>query len=247
MTTERYLEILELLLSEESSVGGKSKLCVVAAQITHMDGAGVAIITQGNDVLEFCSSNLRASRLLDLEVLLGQGPCLASWAAERAIFQPDLCQEVDSNLGAYAPMALSEKVRSIFAFPVQIGAVALGALFLFSQRPGELSDQQISDGYLCASMAARAVLALQSGASDSLLSSELEQFATFDFIIQQAAGKVAVQGSMSVHEALVLIRAHGFSLGIRSSQLARSIVDGNVEFNSSVGEWCNVNERGLMR
>jgi hypothetical protein len=131
----------------------------------------------------------------------------------------------------------AEGVRAVFAFPVQIGAVRLGALLLFRSTPGELTELELSDCFLMASMVARAILALQSGASDSLLSGELERAATFDFVLQQAAGMVAVQGAMSVHEALVLIRAHGFGTGSSSAMLAHYIVDRKLSYDPKTGEW----------
>ncbi len=237
MAAERYLQILEQLQALQSGDPGKSKLCAVAANVTGLDGAAVALISSGNDVLEFCATSALSSRLLDIEAAVGQGPCLIAWRNGEAVMEPELGHEISPLWTLYAPLANAEGVRAVFAFAVEIGAVRLGALLLYRFEPGPLSSLQLSDGFLLASMIARAVLALQSGASDSLLSGALEHSATFDFVIQQAAGMVAVQGTMSVHEALVLIRAHGFGVGSSSSQLARYIVAGEIAYDGTTGEW----------
>jgi hypothetical protein len=235
--TERYLEILELLHGSPGDDKGKTKLCAVTARLLGMDGAGLALVSHGRQVLEYCSSIDVARRLMDIEMTLGEGPCLSSWARDEVVVEPDLRSAVHVELKIYAPMAVSEGVRSIFAFPVRIGATILGSLFTFSDREGPLNDVQNRDAHLLASIGARAILALQSGAPNALISGELERSATFDFVVQQAAGMIAVQGSTSVHEALVLIRAHGFASSERSTAIAHKIVAGFLIYKADSGEW----------
>ena len=240
MAAERYIQILELLQAQRSEIHGKSKLCTVAAQITHLDGAAVVLVSTGNELIEFCASNDLASRLIDLESGVGQGPCLEAWQSSESILEPELFTHGAARWSLYGPLVSAEGVQAVFAIPVQIGAVRLGSLLLFRKEAGALTKEQLSDSILLASMVARAVLALQSGANDSLLSGELEREATFDFVIQQAAGMVAVQGEMSVHEALVLIRAHGFGTGESSPVLARHIVARELAYDPNSGQWISV-------
>jgi hypothetical protein len=84
---------------------------------------------------------------------------------------------------------------------------------------------------------ARAVLAIQAGAPPGTLASELVRSATFDPVIQQAAGMVSVQGNMSIGDALVTLRAHGFATGVSSSLLAAQIVAREIHFDAVLGYW----------
>ena len=113
----------------------------------------------------------------------------------------------------------------------------LGALSLFHNQPGALTEQQSSDAYLMSSVIGRVVLSLQAGAQPGTLSTELEREATFDFSVHQAAGMVAVQGSMSVGDALVALRAHAFAIGASLSELAVSVVVRDVHFDAVGGTW----------
>jgi hypothetical protein len=99
----------------------------------------------------------------------------------------------------------------VFGFPLCIGAICLGALSLYRDRPAPLTDVQASDAYLMASIAARAALAMQAGAPRDMISDELAREARFDFAVQQAAVMVSIQGSISVGNALVALRAHAFT------------------------------------
>ena len=54
-------------------------------------------------------------------------------------------------------------VRAVFSFPLSVGAVRPGALNLYSDRPGRLTDHQHADALVMAEVAAEAVLAMQAG------------------------------------------------------------------------------------
>jgi hypothetical protein len=124
---------------------------------------------------------------------------------------------------------------------VRIGAIRLGALSLYRDQPGALSPSQASDAYLMASVIGRAVLAMQAGAPNHTLASELEREATFDFSVHQAAGMVAVQGSMTVGNALVALRAHAYATDTALSDLALRVVVRETSFDPHFGIWRDEN------
>ena len=137
----------------------------------------------------------------------------------------------------YAPQAAAAGARAAFGFPVRIGAANFGALSLYRENPGHLSDAQTSDAYLMASVIARAVLSIQSGSPIGELAKELHGQSGLDFRVHQAAGMVAVQGSMSVKAALVLIRTHAFAEAMELSELAEKIITRATRFDSLLDSW----------
>ena len=158
----------------------------------------------------------------------------------------DVNIEANLNLASASPWdnycahAMEQGARAAFSFPVNIGAARIGALVMYRDAVGPLSDSQFVDAHLLASIIARAVLALQAGAHGERLSSELERAATFDFAIQQAAGMVAVQARISVLDALVLIRAHGFALSVSASSLANRIIARDIRYEPDSGSWLGI-------
>ena len=93
-------------------------------------------------------------------------------------------------------------MRAIFGFPLQVGAVRLGALNLYCDRPGPLTDDQHADALVMADVAAQAVLVLQANAPPGKLAAELEAGADFQYVVHQASGMVAAQLDVSVGQAL---------------------------------------------
>jgi hypothetical protein len=174
---------------------------------------------------------------MDLEITVGEGPCVDASRSFGAIDEVELLSNSSSRWLAYSPSAGSAGAQAVFGFPLCIGAICLGALSLYRDRPGPLTDVQASDAYLMASIAARAVLAMQAGAPRDMISDELAREARFDFAVHQAAGMVSIQGSISVGDALVALRAHAFTTDCTSSALALRIVARDVCLDPETREW----------
>ena len=143
----------------------------------------------------------------------------------------------DERWLAFAPLAIAKGVQAVFAFPIVIGAARLGVLTLYRWKSGALSDQQESDASLMASVVGRAILDLQAGAPRGSLATQLERESHFDFTVHQAAGMVAVQGSLNVSDAMVALRAHAFATDQGLPALAANVVARRIRYNPSDGAW----------
>ena len=112
-----------------------------------------------------------------------------------------------------------------------MGAVRLGALNLYRDQPGPLSDEQNADALVLAGVAARAVLAMQAHAPPGELTPELERGADFHFAVCQAAGMVGAELGVSVGEALACLRAHAFSTDRLLTEVAEAVVARTLRFD----------------
>jgi hypothetical protein len=141
------------------------------------------------------------------------------------VLEPDLAHPVTPRWLAFRGPALVAGVRAIFGFPLQVGAVRLGALNLYCDRPGALSDDQHADSLVMADVAAQAVLVLQADAPPGSLVAELESGADFHAVVHQASGMVAVQLGVSLGQALVRLRAYAFGNDLPLAQVSQAVVD----------------------
>ena len=126
--------------------------------------------------------------------------------------------------------AVEAGVRAVFGFPLQVGAVRLGALNLYRDRLGPLSDDQHADALVMASIAAQAVLMLQANAPPGSLAAELEAGADLHLSVHQAAGMVAAQLDVSVGQALIHLRAYAFGNDRPLSEVAEDVVARRLRF-----------------
>ncbi len=237
MPLDRLIAIYECLDRRSGEGNPEGSLCSVATEIVDLSGSGIMVFSSDASATTLCTSDRRARELLELETTLDEGPCTAAGRTGAVSDYPDLRDATDAPWVAYGAAAMALGASAVFAFPVHIGAVRFGALGFYRDRPGELSDLQRVDGYLLASVVGRAILAMQAGAGPDTLASELRSGATRDFAVHQAAGMVAVQGALSIKEALVVLRAHAFASEIGLSDLSAQVIARRVRYAKDSREW----------
>lgn len=171
-----------------------------------------------------CTTDRVSSLIEELQYTLGEGPCVDAYHLDRPVLEPDLADPDTPRWLAFTPPAVEAGARAIFGFPLQVGAVRLGALDLYRDQPGPLSDDQYADALVLAGVAARAVLATQAPAPPGEIGAEVEAGANFRLAVHQAAGMVSVQLGISVADALVRLRAYAFGNNRLLADVADEVV-----------------------
>jgi len=194
--------------------------CVAGLPVT---GACI-VLTAGGAAAVLARSDATAGRIEDLQATLGEGPCVDACETGRPVGEPDLAAPRRPRWVAFAPAAVALGAAAVFAIPLHLGAVRLGALTLYRARAGELSDEQYVDARGMAHVVALAVLAIQAQAPPGTLSPDLEPLAGFGAVVHQASGMVSVQLGVGVGEALVRLRAHAFAAGRDLAVVATDVV-----------------------
>ena len=210
---------------------------MVAADITQLSGAGIALASGLPNLTSYCASGEIGPALMDLETTLGEGPCAQAHWSEMAVEEADLRTSTNPHWQSFAPMALDLGARAVFGFPVRMGVVRLGALSLYRDVPGALTDEQLTDAFTMATVIGRAVLSLQAGAIPGSLSSEMLEESMFDFSVHQAAGMVATQGDMSVKDAIVALRLHAFADNLSLTDVAGSVIARRLRYQLAGRLW----------
>jgi hypothetical protein len=210
MPGARLLRILARLEAGEAMERGPARLCEGCAELTAMTGAGIMLMSGDVPQGSICSSDAVSALIEDLQYTLGEGPCVDAYEQERPVLEPDLSGAGMSRWAAFTPGAVRAGARAVFGFPLQVGAVRIGALNLYRDAPGPLDDEQHADALVLASVAARAVLGMQAGAPTGMLGAELEG-SDFRFVVHQASGMVSAQLEVSVAEALIRLRGYAFA------------------------------------
>jgi GAF domain-containing protein len=171
----------------------------------------------------------------ELQYTLGEGPCLDAFHQDRPVFEPDLADSSTPRWFGFAAAALEADVRALFGFPLHIGAVRLGALNLYCDRPGPLSDEQHADALVTADVAAHAVLVMQAEAPPGVLAAELEAAADLQPVVHQASGMVSAQLDAGIGAALVRLRAYSFGNDRPLLEVAADVVGRRLRFDDSDG------------
>ena len=171
-----------------------------------------------------CVSDDVSRVIEDLQYTLGEGPCVDAYRHDQDVAEPDLADPAARRWFAFTPPALRAGVRAVFGFPLRVGGVRLGALNLYRDQPGPLSDDQHADALVIADVTARWVLDAQAGAPLDAVAGALEVGADFHFTVHNAAGIVSVQLGISVTEALIRLRAFAFSNDRGLNDVAEDVI-----------------------
>jgi transcriptional regulator with GAF, ATPase, and Fis domain len=201
-------------------------LCATSAAIIGVAGAGLVLMSDGQALGSLCVSDARTAEVEDVQYTLGEGPCLDAFRSQAPVLVPDLEGLDPSRWTGFRVGALQAGVQAAFGFPLLVGATCIGALDLYHDRIGALTDEQFADAEAVAYVASRTVLGWQAVAEQGSLAWQLEQVPLHRAVIHQAAGMVSVQASVAVEDALALLRAVAFADGQPVSTIAADIVAG---------------------
>lgn len=236
MAGDRRLRILTRLGGEQAKGLETARLCRVCAEVTAMTGAGIMLMAGDVPHGSLCTTDDVSTLIEQLQYELGEGPCIDAYDLDRPVLEPDLADPVSPRWIAFTRPALAAGARAVFGFPLRVGAVHLGALNLYRDRPGPLDPEQHADAAVMADVAAQAVLLLQAGAPSGMLATELEAGADFQYAVHNAAGMVAAQLDVTVGLALIRLRAHAFGNDRPLADVAKDVVARKLRFDSASGE-----------
>jgi hypothetical protein len=171
-----------------------------------------------------------AKQLADLQLTLGEGPLLDASASSGPVLASDLADgEAAIRWPAFAAAATQAGVAAVFVFPLVVGAIRAGALGLYRDRPGPLSDFQLGDALVFADTATMLLLDAQNEAAGDLgpeagLGGQPAGLAAHRAEIDQATGMLTEQLGVSITDAFVRLRAYAYGNDLPLADVARDIV-----------------------
>jgi hypothetical protein len=229
VASDRRARILAHVVAAGGSASKPGPLCEVAAELIGVTGAGVMVLADDVPQASLCTAGPVSALIEELQYTFGEGPCVDAHGTGKVIAEPDLAVPAIRRWPAFSPKALDAGARAIFGFPVRIGAARIGALNLYRDRPGPLSDDQQADALVMADVIARTVLTLQADAEPGSLPSELNT--DIHTAVHQAAGMISIQLGISVGDALMRLRAYAFGADRPLVDVARAVVIRRLHFD----------------
>jgi hypothetical protein len=229
---ERWSRLLADVQSERASQ--PLRICELCVQALDMSGAGISLVTDDGNRGVVCSTDDVAARIEELQFGLGEGPCVDAVTSGSPVLVGDLLAPAGVAVNrwpAFMDSADGAGIRAVFAFPLQIGAIKVGALDLYRDRPGDLGPDELTSALLAADAAAIAVLSLDT-ATQELFADDEGRRSSYRMQVHQATGMVMVQAGVHIQQALLLLRARAFSSGRSLSEVATDVVERRLRFST---------------
>src|SRR3954451_9406248 len=223
------------LLHEATHAGAEQpqRIAELCVKMLGVSGAGISLVSDTGTHGVVCATDDVAMRIEELQVTLGEGPCMDAVSAGGPVLVPDLDDRRDlapERWPAFLSAVASAGVRAVFAFPLQIGVIQLGALDLYRNSAGALGDDQLGAALMAAEAAGLALLSLQTEEETGLA---LDRTSTsFQPQVHQATGMVMVQAGVTIEQAFLLLRARAFASGRSLSAVSADVVGRRLRFDS---------------
>lgn len=195
---------------------------------------GVAITTLGDPfgAETVSASDAIAARFDEIQLDLGEGPIWQAAQDRAPVLEPRLAARRTTDWPA-ASIALQEAGASaVFAFPMRVANMTVGAVGLYGMRPLDLAAQDVGRATTLAGFAASAVLhaALRRAESEHPGDWIASGYARRE--VHQAVGMIAAQTGGGTEEAMLLLRAAAFGSGRSVRAVATDVLERTIDFGA---------------
>lgn len=208
-----------------------ANLCAPFVRALGVTGAAVSTFGAPLGSETVCASDTDAARLDEIQLDLGEGPCWEALATHRPVIEPDIQRSANTSW-PLARQALHETgLGAVFAFPLVVAGVDVGAIDLYSRTPRDMSVQQIDDATSLSRIVAHQVLrrALLSAAGPGEDADAWSgQYSRRE--VHQATGMVIAQIRVTALDALLVLRGHAFATNRPLRDVATDVVERRLDF-----------------
>lgn len=223
-----FVELADTMVDEFDVVEFLHHLAERCVELLDCSEAGL-LLTDAKGALRVMASSSERSATLDLlQSQNEEGPCFECFHRGVPIFSEDLEADTD-RWPQFAPAALHQGLRSVQAIPMRVHGNTVGALNLFRAQPGRLAASDLPLAQGMADIAAISLLQERSLRESRGVVAQLERALTSRVVIEQAKGIVAERARINVDIAFERMRAYARERNVRLSDLARDLIDGNVD------------------
>ncbi|MEU4481876.1 GAF and ANTAR domain-containing protein [Micromonospora sp. NPDC023966] len=225
MTADRRLRLWAVLV--DAARGGAVALdhvCAAAVSVAGVDSAAVAVILDATPRELVYATDRTASELEDLTLTLGEGPCVDATTGGPVLVADLTVPECRNRWPVFAPAAVLAGAGAVFALPLRVGGIRLGALDLYRARAGDLRAEQLADALVLADTACAVLLddATRHGVDRD--DQWPERTGLQHPEVHQATGMITVQLGVTAAVALMRLRAYAYSQDRRLRDVAADVV-----------------------
>jgi len=209
--------------------GEGSSLTMPILDVIPVTGAAISTLGDFLGSETVSASDAVAARIDEVQFDLGEGPCWEALGEGMPVLAADLARV--RRWPAFSEAISSLQVGALFAFPLVIGPLRIGALDLYAVRPMELAEEDAKRSAVFASILSRHVL--RRAVSTSEAGEPEDNAPNSRRIIHQATGFVIAQLGISAEDAHLLIQGQAFAQGRSMREVAEDVIERRLSYELS--------------
>lgn len=240
MGPDRRSTRIRMLVAEQAVRRGARvsvvDVCTAAVAALPVGGAGLSAMSRTAASHPLCSTDDISEQLEELQLTLGEGPCVDAFVRGSAVLAPDLLTtEIQDHWAVFADAALEVGARAVFSLPLQKGAISPGVLDLYANIPTVLDTEELADALAFADLATLLLLDTridETGAPTDgpMPDRSFEDLGAYRAEIDQASGMLTAQLGVGIEEAFARLRAYAYAQGRRLADVAADVVARRLRF-----------------
>lgn len=234
MPSHRVRELVQAAGAAGDGTPRVQRLCLLLADAVPVSGVGLSVTGGGpGRHSKVAATDGVSGHIEDLQVLLGQGPCVDAVQTGEPVLVPDLTEpSVAGRWPMFTPAATEVGARASFAVPLIAGDVRLGAIDLYRDAAGTLDPGDVDEAQRYAAAAVEVLLELQRRQPAGELAGGVTPGWAYTSTVHQATGMVMVQLGSDVETAFTSLRARAFRDDRPLQDVARDVLDRRLRFDN---------------
>jgi transcriptional regulator with GAF, ATPase, and Fis domain len=217
---ETFLELTGMITSGAETIEVFTELARKCVSLLPIAAAGILLRDTAGD-LQVIGSSSTAAHVLDLyQVQREEGPCLESLNSGARVF--------DTHVGStgrwprFSALALEHEFTSVYALPLQIRNMTVGALNLFAKEP--LKSDQLTIAQALADAAVLSLVQIDPSADNSIVIQRIHRAIESRNTLDQARGMITQRFGIDPEDALDRIVEVARETGLSVTEVARAVV-----------------------
>lgn len=219
------VELADTLVADFDVVELLSRLTDRCVEVLDVSAAGIMLADPDGELRVIASSS-ETMRLLELfEVQSEEGPCQDSFRTGRQVVNHDL-SGADDRWPRFAAEARDAGFHAVHALPMRLRGTVIGALNLFHDTPGRMTQADVDAGQALADIATISILQSRASHDAQVVNEQLNHALNTRVVIEQAKGMIAEREGLDLETSFRLLRNHARNHNLRLADVATSIVGG---------------------
>jgi transcriptional regulator with GAF, ATPase, and Fis domain len=219
------VEVADTFVDDYDVVEFLHRLAMRCVELLDVDEAGV-MLADSSGGLRYLASSSEQMRLVELlELQHEEGPCLDAYLHGK-VSVSGRAEEAEQLWPQFSSHARAAGLESLAGVPMRLRLDRVGALNLFSRRPGGLNQQDQNVAQAMADVATIGVLQARAIHDGQVVAAQLQTALESRIAIEQAKGIIAEHMAISVDEAFTLLRNHARAHNEKLTETARRVISG---------------------
>ncbi|GAB0106777.1 GAF domain-containing protein [Nocardia sp. JMUB6875] len=216
----------QFLRAVRDAGGGLGAVCAACVRVLPVRRAAIVLEERDAGMQPWCASDEFAERVELAQATAGEGPAVTAVADGLPVIVTDLRVDCEHWPGFAEALAARPVTGSLFAVPLRLGSIRLGAVDLYRETLGRPGPRLQSAALHIADLVT-ASLVLATG-------DEARQWAQplSSRWIHQAAGMTSAQLGIEIADAYARLRGYAFTHGLSLVEVARRVVEREIRIEA---------------